>query len=261
VADDHHRRARAFLHCSSTAVYKPAGHQALAEDAPLGDNHGVWSFLSTYSISKIATEAMARWGARRYQLPTTIARLSVPYGDRGGWPAIHLEMVLAGNPIAVHANAPSIYHPIHERDIVAMVPGPPGGGQRPCTVVNWGGSDPVSIEEWCGYFGELTGKAPSFEPTDQTLDSVAIGRDEDDRAARRHDRRVARRHAPDGPGAPPRALLSPFAHRTGGPPRRAARYAAPNEVRGSNGGIQLFREPERQLLRESVHAVRCELRP
>jgi nucleoside-diphosphate-sugar epimerase len=52
---DHHRRARAFLHCSSTAVYKPAGHQALAEDAPLGDNHGVWSFLSTYSISKIAT--------------------------------------------------------------------------------------------------------------------------------------------------------------------------------------------------------------
>jgi len=171
---DHHRRARAFLHCSSTAVYKPAGHQALAEDAPLGDNHGVWSFLSTYSISKIATEAMARWGARRYQLPTTIARLSVPYGDRGGWPAIHLEMVLAGNPIAVHANAPSIYHPIHERDIVAMVPGLLAAASVPATVVNWGGSDPVSIEEWCGYFGELTGKAPSFEPTDQTLDSVAI---------------------------------------------------------------------------------------
>ena len=42
---EHHRDARAFLHCSSTAVYKPAGHTPLDEGAALGDNHGVWPFL------------------------------------------------------------------------------------------------------------------------------------------------------------------------------------------------------------------------
>ena len=31
---EHHRDARAFLHCSSTAVYKPDGHRVFAEDGP-----------------------------------------------------------------------------------------------------------------------------------------------------------------------------------------------------------------------------------
>ena len=65
-----------------------------AETDPLGDNHGVWPFLATYSICKIAAEATARWSAQRFALPTTIARLSVPYGDRGGWPAVHLHMMM-----------------------------------------------------------------------------------------------------------------------------------------------------------------------
>ena len=33
---EHHRGARAFLHCSSTAVYKPEGHRVFDEDGPLG---------------------------------------------------------------------------------------------------------------------------------------------------------------------------------------------------------------------------------
>ena len=62
------------------------GHHVFAETDPLGDNHGVWPFLRTYSICKIAAEATARWAAQRFELPTVITRLSVPYGDRGGWP-------------------------------------------------------------------------------------------------------------------------------------------------------------------------------
>ena len=60
---EHHRRATAFLHCSTTAVYKPMGHHVFSEEDELGDNHGVWPFLRTYSISKIAAEATARWAA------------------------------------------------------------------------------------------------------------------------------------------------------------------------------------------------------
>jgi nucleoside-diphosphate-sugar epimerase len=171
---EHHRAASAFLHCSTTGIYKPMGHHVFAEGDPLGDNHGVWPFLRTYSICKIAAESTALWAADRFALPTTIARLSVPYGDRGGWPAIHLEMMINGSDIPVHVDAPSTYHPIHGDDIIAMVPGLLGVAGTPATVVNWGGSQAVSIEAWCGYLGEVTGLAPGFAPTTETIDSVEI---------------------------------------------------------------------------------------
>jgi UDP-glucuronate 4-epimerase len=171
---EHHRAARAFLHCSSTAVYKPEGHRVFDEGGPLGDNHGVWPFLRTYSICKIAAEGTARWAAVHFGLPTIVARLSVPYGDRGGWPAIHLEMMLNGNEIPVHLDAPSVYHPIHEDDIAAMIPALLGAASAPATTVNWGGDQAASIEDWCGYLSELTGVPARFAPTADTIDSVQI---------------------------------------------------------------------------------------
>jgi nucleoside-diphosphate-sugar epimerase len=66
---EHHRHASAFVHCSSTAVYKPMGHHVFSEGDDLGDNHGVWSFPKTYSISKIAAEAIARWAATGSSFP------------------------------------------------------------------------------------------------------------------------------------------------------------------------------------------------
>ena len=171
---EHHRQARAFLHCSSTAVYKPEGHRVFDEQGPLGDNHGVWPFLRTYSICKIAAEGTARWAAERFELPTTIARLSVPYGDNGGWPAIHLHMMLSGHAIPVHVDAPSIYHPLHADDILAMVPRLLAAASVPAVTVNWGGSEAVSIEEWCTYLAGLAGTEARFEPTAQTIDSVQI---------------------------------------------------------------------------------------
>jgi UDP-glucuronate 4-epimerase len=171
---EHHRNARAFLHCSSTAVYKPMGHHVFAETDPLGDNHGVWPFLQTYSICKIAAEATARWAARRFELPTTITRLSVPYGDRGGWPSVHLHMMSKGSAIPVHRDAPSVYHPLHEGDIARMVPALLAAASVPATVVNWGGDTPVSIEEWCTYLAGITGLDARFEPTEHTIDSVQL---------------------------------------------------------------------------------------
>jgi nucleoside-diphosphate-sugar epimerase len=171
---EHHRNASAFVHCSTTGVYKPLGHHVFAEEDELGDNHGVWPFLRTYSICKIAAEATARWASDRFDLPTTVARLSVPYGDGGGWPAIHLEMMLNGNEIPVHIDAPSVYHPLHQDDIIAMVPGLLGAAATPATTVNWGGDQAVSIESWCGFLAELTGTPVRFAPTVDTIDSVQI---------------------------------------------------------------------------------------
>jgi UDP-glucuronate 4-epimerase len=168
----HCRTAKAFLHCSSTGVYEPAGAHALSEDDPLGDNHRV--IMPTYSISKIAAEAVVRTSARMLGVPTTIARLNVPYGDNGGWPAWHLAMVLAGQPVAIHPDRPNVFNPIHETDIIAMIPGLLAAATVPATIVNWGGDEQVSIEDWTSYMAELVGKDATFQVTDRTIGSVTV---------------------------------------------------------------------------------------
>lgn len=171
----HYRDATAFLHCSSTAVYEPKGHEPITEDDPLGDNHRPFGFLPTYSISKIAAEVVAGFAARAYELPTTIARLSVPYGEQGGgWPAFHLEMMLAGHPIPVHEDEPSVFNPLHEDDIVEQVPRLLDIAAVPATVVNWAGNDPVSIEEWTSEMQRLTGVVPRLTRTRATIESVRV---------------------------------------------------------------------------------------
>jgi nucleoside-diphosphate-sugar epimerase len=173
---ERYQDARAFMHCSTTAVYQPNDHVAFTEDSPLGDSHRNY-YLPTYSISKIAAEATARHGARRYNLPTTIARLNVPYGDGGGWPAFHLAQMGAGDEIGVHPDAPSIFQPIHSDDIVATVPKLLEIAAVPATTVNWAGDEQVSVEEWTAYLGELTGLEPKLVPSEQSLASVAVNLD------------------------------------------------------------------------------------
>jgi UDP-glucuronate 4-epimerase len=171
----HCRTAHAVLHCSSTAVYAPRPHHPHAEDDPLGEN-GHRSLLPTYTLVKVAAEAVARTAARLLDLPTTIARLNVPYGDEGGWPLFHLLMMQAGQPIPVHPDAPSTFNPIHEDDIVRTIPGLLAAAGVPATIVNWGGHDDVSVEDWCAHLGTLTGLAPTFEPSPDALESVVVDR-------------------------------------------------------------------------------------
>ena len=166
------RAARALLHISSTAVYAPNGHHRFAEGDALGDNHR--SLFPTYSICKIAAEAMARTGARQWRLPTTIARLSVPYGDNGGWPAFHLEQILSDQAIVVNRDAPSLYNPIHEDDLIRQVPLLFGVATVPATIVNWAGPEVVAIEEWGAFLGGAIGVSPRFEADDHALPSVAV---------------------------------------------------------------------------------------
>jgi UDP-glucuronate 4-epimerase len=170
----HTRSASSFLHCSSTAVYQSDGHRRFSETDALGDNHRPLLGMSTYSISKIAAEAMARFCATSLSMPTTIARLNVPYGPKGLWPANHVATILAGDPIFVHTNAPNEFNPIHIDDIVAMIPGMLAAASVPATLVNWAGDDTVSIEVWCAFLGELLGREPRFQPVDGTIESVAI---------------------------------------------------------------------------------------
>jgi UDP-glucuronate 4-epimerase len=165
------RKPRAFLHCSSAGVYQHAGAALLEESSPLGDNHR--AMLPTYSVCKIAAEAVARTEARQLGIPTVIARFSVPYGDNGGWPWFHLLMMNAGAEIPVHAERPNLFNPIHEDDYIAQIPAMLAQASVPARILNWGGPQ-SSIEEWCGVLAELTGLEPKFRESDQTIGSVTL---------------------------------------------------------------------------------------
>jgi nucleoside-diphosphate-sugar epimerase len=166
----HCKDARAFLHCSSTGVYEAADGGPQRESDPLGDNHRV--MMPTYSISKIAAEEVVRTTSRIFGVPVTIARLNVPYGPNGGWPAFHLEMMLAGQPVPVHPQGPSRFNPIHEVDIIAMVPKLLAAASVPATIVNWGGDEETSIEEWCTYMAGLAGCEARFDVTEHTIGGI-----------------------------------------------------------------------------------------
>lgn len=163
----HCRDMKAFLHCSSGAVYDPPGDEPRTERAALGDNHK--PMFPTYSISKIAGEVVVRTMARALGIPSTIARLNVPYGDNGGWPFFHMEMMLSGMPIPVPPGGPAHYNLMHEDDIIATIPKLFEIASVPATTMNWASEQFVSIQEWCTFLGGLIGIQPSFEESDQAL--------------------------------------------------------------------------------------------
>ncbi len=172
-----HVRPAAVLHCSSTGVYRPAGATVLDEDAPLGDNHA--AIMPTYSITKIAAEEVVRTMAQHLSIPTTIARLNVPYGvgpdgSARGWPAFHLAMMAAGAPIPVHPDRPNLFNPIDLRDIAATLPSLIDAASVEVTTVNWAGSEQVSLEQWCEHLAERTGLQARFEVTDATIGGVTV---------------------------------------------------------------------------------------
>lgn len=151
------RDAESCLMMSTSGVYAaPADAQhAMLETDPLGGTPQ--PYAPTYCVSKIAQEAVARFAAEQFELPTTIARMNAAYGDNGGFPAILLEMILAGQTIPVLPQARRCAM-IHEDDIYAHTPGLLAAASRPATIVNWGGDQPVAVDELCRYMGQRIGR-------------------------------------------------------------------------------------------------------
>lgn len=171
----HYKDISGFLHVSSTAVYEYAGHNPRKEDAPLGDNHR--SLFETYSISKIAAETVARFTAKQFDIPLTIARLNVPYGSFPCWPYFHFMMMKNAMPIDVHPEAPNGYNPIHSDDYIEKIPYLLSVASPDTTTVNLAGVEEVSIEDWCTYIGELTGLTPQFNQTTKALGNLTVDTD------------------------------------------------------------------------------------
>ena len=113
------RSARAFLHCSSAAVYQAAGHEPAREDAPLGDNHRV--MMPTYSLrrsrprrscDRARASSACRPRSRGFGALRRRRRLAlVPPDDDEG-----------GRADARPPRRPNRYKLLHEDDYVAHLP-------------------------------------------------------------------------------------------------------------------------------------------
>ena len=147
---------RGFVYCSTGSAYQYQGQRPLREDDPPGTH------LGNYSFSKIAGEAVVTFASRRFGTPVTIIRIFSTYGPEGGAPADRFELILRGEPVTLHPDRPNRYNPIYEDDYVDL------GGRAlevaacPPVVVNWAGSETVSLEEYCTYLGELVGVKPKL---------------------------------------------------------------------------------------------------
>ena len=152
----HCRRARAALVMSTHSVYRPVDDPAhvFVETDPLGEVNA--AHAPTYSMSKLSQEAVARYCARAFDLPVTIARMNASYGPNGGLPSMQFDAAAASNPVVTRFD-PCWYSPIHEDDICAQTEALLGGASVPATIVNWAGDEPVTVQQWCGLFGELLG--------------------------------------------------------------------------------------------------------
>lgn len=153
---EHCRTAKAALVMSTVTVYKPHPDpwHAFREDDPPGD--AMVPTQAPYSIAKIAQEAVARYCARSLRLPTTIARMCAAYGERGGMPVWHMHAIAAGEPVRTRWD-PMPYSPIHDDDISAQLEPLLAAASVPATIVNWGGDEPVSVQQWTAYIDELFG--------------------------------------------------------------------------------------------------------
>ncbi len=156
----HCREAKGFVYCSTGSTYGYQGQRPLTEADPPGV-----PLRANYSFSKVAGEAVCTWVAEHFEIPLTIIRICSTYGPQGGTPAERLDLMLQGKPIVLHPDTPNNYNPMYEDDYVELGIRSMEVAQRPPLVVNWAGSETVSVEEYCAYMGELVGVEPVFEYT------------------------------------------------------------------------------------------------
>lgn len=156
----HCRAARGFVFCSTGSVYGYQGRRPLVETDPPGV-----PLRANYSFSKVAAEALLTWVAGEHAVPLSIIRICSTYGPLGGAPADRLECMLRGEPVRLHPDRPNNYNPIYEDDYVELGIRAMTAAALPPLVVNWCGSETVSVEDYCRYMGHLVGVEPEFEYT------------------------------------------------------------------------------------------------
>jgi nucleoside-diphosphate-sugar epimerase len=153
----HCRKARAALVMSSAAIYSVNNDpwHRYTETDPLGFSFAPWA--PTSPMSKVALESVARFAARAFNIPVTIARLNTVYGESVGMPGMDIDSILDGKPITV-VSEPFTNSPIHSDDMNEQLESLLKAASVPATIVNWAGDEVITQQSWCAMAAQWAGK-------------------------------------------------------------------------------------------------------
>lgn len=151
-----------FVHCSSGSVYAHQAQRPLREDDPFGLHNGI----ETYSASKIAAESLVEFLSREDGIPAAIIRIFTIYGPMGGSITRRVDMVEQGAPIPVYPGGPNQHSPMYIDDAVEKIAIAATLASVPPLVVNFGGSETASVQEYTKLAAELLGVDVSYRETD-----------------------------------------------------------------------------------------------
>jgi UDP-glucuronate 4-epimerase len=153
-----YRDCQAFVQGSTGSLYEYQGERPLREDDP----YGLHSSAENYAASKIAAEFLLKHLSEDYKMPTTIVRIFSFYGPRGGGVTQRIDQVARGEPVSVYPGVRNIHTPLYEDDYVEKTIAAAGIAKVGGEVVNVGGTEAVTTQEYCEMAGELLGKKPIF---------------------------------------------------------------------------------------------------
>ena len=157
----HCRTAKGFVFCSTGSIYGYQGQRPLTEADPPG--------------VPLRAELQLLQDRRRVRVHVGRQAVRHPAHDHpdlldlraGGWrtgrPAG--DDVGAASRFASIRMQPNNYNPIYEDDYVELGIRAMEVAATPPIVVNWAGSETVSVEDYCTFMGELVGVEPIFEYT------------------------------------------------------------------------------------------------
>lgn len=143
-----HCLPKSALVISSHTIYAPNPDPTFEckEDGELGRSFAPWG--PTSPVTKVAEEAVARFSARAFQIPVTIARLNTVYGGSGHLVSMHIRQILAGEKVMV-PNDPNNHRPIHIDDMCEQIEPLLAAASIPANTVNWAGDKVISSQYWC----------------------------------------------------------------------------------------------------------------
>jgi UDP-glucuronate 4-epimerase len=152
------RDCEAFVQGSTGSLYAYQGERALREDDP----YGLHSSIEPYAASKIAMEFLLRHLSEDYRLPTVLIRIFSFYGPRGGGVTQRIDQVARGQPVSVYPGVRNVHTPLFEDDYVEKTIAAVGIAKSPAEIINVGGTEAVTTQQYCEMAGEILGKKPVF---------------------------------------------------------------------------------------------------
>jgi nucleoside-diphosphate-sugar epimerase len=153
-----YRDCEAFVHGSTGSLYQYQGERPLREDDP----YGLHSSAEPYAASKIAAEFLLKHLSEDYRMPTVIVRIFSFYGPRGGGVTQRIDQIANGQPVSVYPGVRNTHTPLFEDDYVEKTIAAAGIAKSPAEIINLGGTQAVTTQEYCEMAGELLGKKPTF---------------------------------------------------------------------------------------------------